>query len=474
MTQSTRLLVLAGVVSSLATARTSFAGNGVITPAKTSMTMTALYFIDMSNQTISAQAPTTTLSFQASTPDFQQLPFAVEIADAGAPSTSMSNEITVPEGRFVGLGLAVDNTQRKITLDGNYKYMGSDTNDPNIKSGYYLCTTGTATDGTGIMGSATKGNCTAPAELTVKSGSSSQTVVSGVYFANPVCITTPDRKASVCQSGDTFLDGSIPSNLKVTILFDLYNSITVANTDPNLGPNQPYKLMTGTYPFAVLGDPGAAVHLSLDSTLNGDGTPNTTGAHSVADVTILMDSTKKLVYTNATVFSDTQCKTPASGCSHNNVVGFCAGQSYRDVTSTPSGAAPNPWSDQVSQFDTSTGKVAFEASGYAVHSMMNPDPNGSGINLIGSIINLVYNKSAPPPAVAVNCVGDDDGASLMSWDPAFKPYLGYGYTAGKGNPYTAAPGYNPNFTLGKVVDPGNLLGTTGTACSGSTCGDYPQ
>jgi hypothetical protein len=458
----------------------SRASSGVITPAKTSIQISGLYFLDMSMQTISVadtfvpdggtapdggiQTVGRTITLNAADPDFSSFPFGT---------------LSVPEGRFVGIGLAVDNRQRWVTLDGTYQYLGSDTNSPgNIKNGYYLCSTGTATDGSGIMGSPTPAGgsfCSSPAELTILSNSSASTVVTTSYFAQPVCITTPDQQLKLCQKDDTFIDATNTANLTVTILFDLFDSMTVANTDPNLGPDQPYKLFAGSYPFAILGDAGASAHLVVSSTLNGDGTTNKSGARSVGDITVLLDGAKKLIYTNAVVRSDTMCNGSfVSGCSARNIAGLCSGQAYRRVTATPSGMAPSPFADQVAQFDPATGKVAFEASEIPIDASPPFDPAGRGINLVGPIINLSF-AAGKPPKVAVNCVADDDAVALAAWDAAFQPYLGYAYPAGAGNAFSGAPGYNSSFALAKVVDPKGLLGESGTDCvAGKGCGSYPQ
>jgi hypothetical protein len=462
------------VIALLALNGAASASSGVITPAKTTIQITGLYFLDPSNHTVAVGGSTAdggsqmvgrSITLNASDPDFQSFPFGT---------------LSVPEGRFIGLSLAVDNTQRKVTLDGRYRYMGSDTSSPNqIKNGYYLCSTGTATDGSGIMGSPTPADgifCAAPAELTIVSNASQANVVSTSFFAKPVCITTTDQQKTVCQPGDNFIDGSNASNLTVTLMFDLFNSMTVANTDPNLGPNQPYRLFPGSYPFAILGDPGAAVHLVINSNLNADGTVNMNGARSIGDVTILMDGSKNLIYTRAGLSSDTMCSGSfVSGCSANNVPGYCSGQSYRMVTATPPGhAPPSPFSDQVAEFDPVKGIVAFEASGYAYGSTQPLAPAGRGLDLIGPIINLTYNTGVAP-MVPVNCVADDNASALSQWDPSFQPYLGYAYLAGSGNSYSGAPGYNPNFTLAKVTDPSNLLGTSGSGCvRNQGCGTYPQ
>ena len=188
---------------------------------------------------------------------------------------------------------------------------------------------------------------------------------------------------------------------------------------------------------------------------------------SLADVTILLDSNKNVLYANAAYTSTTTGPTvngvTALGL---NIRGYCAGQAYQQATSTPVGATPSLYFN-IAKFDPVTGFMAFAAT-YLYGSQI----DAQGINVFGSLKagSAVWNP-ASPPVVEMNCLADNDSTDLKNWDSAFQSNLGYSYPTGAGNAYPEAPGYN-SIQMVKVVDPGNLLGW-GSGCSSGICGTYP-
>ncbi len=327
------------------------ASAGFVTPAIMSMAFNSISLIDSGGHDVSLQATPGTLTFKASDPDFAA-------TDLGP--------LTVPAGRYLGIGLGVGNT-RTITLDGNHRYVGSA--GAGFQNGDYLCTTGAATDGSGVTGAATAGaaSCATPSALTFNlPNSPSLAVVSFAYFSQPVCITTPVDQSTLCLEGDTFMDATVAEGLQVSVMLDLLDSIHV---DPDRGAIDSFP----TYPFAVLGPPGASVHLQFTSDLDADGTVSASGHMSVGDVTLLMDSSKHVIYATADYDSETEGPDDGAEPNGHNIPGYCDGQAWLEVSATPSGATPSPYMNIVAQFDPATGEAAF-----AVDSAANgaPDPAG--------------------------------------------------------------------------------------------------
>ena len=201
---------------------------GMVTPTTMSVKLNNIYFMDLSNYAYSAYATPSTINYSLSDPDFGATPVT---------------DLTIPEGRFIGIGLDISNT-RSIYLDGNHVYQGED--GTYLNSGDTACSTGSATDGSGIRITGDGLPCI-PITVTIP-GTASPNVVSFTYFSNIVCITIPDRKSSICEAGDTFVDASVPANLQVSIMIDMLDAIEV---DPTAGAIKAFP----TNPFAFLGLP---------------------------------------------------------------------------------------------------------------------------------------------------------------------------------------------------------------------------
>lgn len=380
--------------------------NGFVTPASVAFKVESMGLLDTAGNTVTVSSTGGSVTFSATGRDFAQAQFS---------------SITIPEGRYVGATVSYD-TSREITLDG-FKYQGL--NGSSGSDGQYMCSTSNAYS---FQNSATCSSVD-PFTLTVSGGSNR------TYFAKVACVTTSARQSMVCQSGDNFLDSSIPANRVLNLMMDLYNSLLI---DPSsTAVNNALNNQGNLYPVATLGKPGAAVHLSTHSG---------SGNAPQGEVTLLFDANKTLLGTFTFVVG-------GSG----SVPGFCAGTGYAPATSAPAGSFLNSWGlTFVGQYDSSTGAVAF------VTNNGSNNTTGTGMMLLKDI------RQVAGTSIVMDCL-TDSSTGITSWDSAFSPYLGYTYTANPGNHSGSA-----TINLVKMTDPNSIFGVTGCG-SGNTaqCGSYP-
>ena len=196
------------------------------------------------------------------------------------------------------------------------------------------------------------------------------------------------------------------------MILDLYQSVGIDGTKMTLDPH------VANYPYATLGAPGAAVHLTGGS------------AGAYGHVSLIFSGTKQLLY--------------AASFGTGSVPGFCAGVSAVTATAGPQVNSYGPsW---VQKFDSATGIAQYAAGGCSNGSSCT---SGGLMTVTPTVPGTVVIGNAQP--FNVTCTSDSGGA------------LSYTYTGGSGTAGTTA------FTAVKVIDPGNIF--AGGCQKG--CGNYP-
>jgi hypothetical protein len=383
---------------------------GFVTPNKISLTINGIYLIDTSNSNVNVMNQKVPVSFTDTDTDFSQASFS---------------EIQIPEGRFLGAIVGYE-SGRTVVL-GSHPYQGKD--GSSVHDGEYVCSTST---GWTVQSSV----CSSSSPLTfdVSGGATAS------YFAKPICVTTASKKASVCQSSDSFIDASVPSNLVFNVMVDLYNNLNLDADTLTYSKSSNYQSLASgnAFPYVVFGGAGAAVHLSS----------HTSGPVNVGEITLLFDSNKTLI--NTYTF---QTKNGGTG-----PTGICDGPSFQNATAAPTGSVLNPWGlTYIGQYDSNSGKVAF---------VTNDRAGKGGINVLSDI------RQSASTALSMNCFADSDNTNISNWNPGvFQSYLGYTYTALPGN---AAGSAVTNMKVVKITDPKGILGVSGCGNGVTTnCGNYP-
>jgi hypothetical protein len=409
------------ILSSFLCGASAFAQTmGNVTPASVTMTVTSVRLIPVSTtgSNVSVFEGSQSLTWKASDKDFS--------------GTSVSS-LTVPAGRYVGAVVGYT-TDRTVLLSGAYKYQGATNTGATVTNGSYPYTTGS----NAWAFSATPTTSTTSIKFTQNGGATS------TYFGGITCVATAATKATVCQTGDTFVEGSVPANVTFNLLLDLYNLVQIDSDKTAIDANGGLSL--NLYPYIVFGGLGAAVHLTYQT---GVGTANQTQS----DATLLLDPNKNFVFAYANTWLGGSSSGPPGWC---NTPG-----STRGSTAAPTGKVLNPWgTDLIGQYDAANGNLAFQAS------------DGGSTSGKGGMVVLGDIRKAAGSTVAMNCYADSS-ASITTWDSNFLPYLGWTYTAR--SPLSYGSGSNLAPTIVKVADPSGLLGIP--TCTGSTvsgCGSYPQ
>jgi hypothetical protein len=318
-------------------------------------------------------------------------PVTFKKADQDFFATTL-DEVVVPEGRYAGVQICYQSQVGVKVSAETYKGL----NGTAFSDGASVTTSSSssatlATSGTAVSTQFTPNNL----------GQCSET-----YFPKVACVTSSE---SDCQSSDMFVNtgSALPT---LNILVDLRHAVTV---DANAGTIE----NTNFRPYALLGSPGAGVHLSYS---------NATGSGSEeGDVSVLLDREKRVIY--------------ASGLTNvglsPGLAGFCSGVSY---VADNSGSLVN-----ASKIDTSganAGRLQYAASRQN--------------NVSEGVLTVSNLFAAAASNVTVTCVADDLA------DPA---YLGFAYPKGAGK-----AGSTTTWKVQRVVDPTNITGN----CASSPCGSY--
>ena len=410
------LISLMGLFSSSAYAVQS----GFVTPAELTVTFAGVSLLTVDGGYTSILSTESSVKFKASDSDLQ---------------ASSMGTATFPEGRYIGISISMYRA-RDIKLEG-YKYQGA--SGTGLNDGEYLCTTGSATDGTGLVKSTSSTCSSTPTTLKLTDNlTSARTEKAAPYtfFPKVYCIATSSSK---CQSTDQFIDSTVSSNLTIYLILDLYNLVKIDNS----GASPTVNYIEANV-MATLGKPGAAFHLSSTAS----GSPR-------AEATLIFDNSKRLVYAS----NDTVGGTTA-------VAGFCGGRMGATVTAVPSGEYLSPFGyNLVNSLLTSTSSGALA---YAVANTFGV--SGNIYNITPTGIQVFSGLLAPAgSSVTANCYADSSSSLTTA---GFSPYLGYTYknAAGAGN--SSNPG---TLQVKKVADPSGLFSiSTCNATSTSGCGSYPK
>ncbi len=356
-------------------------------------------------------------------------PFSVTFkrTDTNFANASVSN-ITLPFGRYVSLGLcfagSTDVTLDKVKFDGNGSYNCSASAPLTANS---TISTVKSVNEDGSIG--TSGDAVA----TSFNGSTGCSIT---YLPSPICIS--DSSQSNCLSGDLVYtgDGSIDNtkgegkgkgasnvSFKISLLVDLYDGVVI---DGGVG-----KILGVPPIFAMAGDPGAAIHLSVPQSASGGTVPY--------NASLLFGPDKSLL--SATV-SQGNGAVGGSPLTHS-----CQGGNNVAVT----GASANFPYERLGSVSTSANEKKGQIFFPAVSSCMSPTScNSAGTIQIDNIFQSVGSE------VVLSCISDS--AADMQ-----QAKYGKNYTGGAGSPVSGTDAAK----IVRIVDPKNLFET----CSTSPCVD---
>lgn len=330
--------------------------------------------------------------------------------DADMSAATLSS-ISVPyPRRYSGVSVCYK-TSRFVQLDG-VKYQGT-TQAGGLTDGDTVYTTGSdATATNTVTKTAPAGGAHAPSLANYVSGNGSENC-SMTTFTAPICVahmsnateaatcvTTTDSTHPVADQ-IIDLDSATPD---VNIMLDMYHCVGVdgASTTMQLDPH------VACYPYATIGKPGAAIHLSY----------NASGTY--ANVVLLFGNDGKLAYAS-------------SDANGGPINGFCSGVGAVSL----SGASADSGVTWAMDFSTSAptkGRVRFATGNCGTTTTC----TSSGVLTMDNVLQ------AAGSTVNVTCPADN----------ASNPF-GLSYTGGPGQTGTAA------FTISRVVDPQNLFKTKG-------------
>lgn len=230
------------------------------------------------------------------------------------------------------------------------------------------------------------------------------------YFGKVVCVASD---ASNCESTDTVVNPAttVPN---LNLVMDLLNSVGVDATNNTLDIHVPI------YPYPTIGPPGAALRLSA------------TSGSTIGNLSLLFDSGKTLLYSSSYLNS-------------GSLSGVCSGVAAVTATAAPAGSFLNAFGPTfVQTYAVTTGQVQFTTGNCG-------DTSTCTSNGMLTIADVRF--AAGTTTIAVTCPADS---------AASPPYLGFTYTSGAGVAGTT------NFTMKRIVDPGNIFGL----CASSPCGSY--
>ena len=386
--------------------------NGWVTPTYLTYNFTGLNLNNAAGTATSLISTPFSVTFKRTDTDF----VSVKIQD-----------VSVPFGRYVSVGLCQTGTVI-VNLNG-VKYDGKN-NTSGLNFGDTLYTK-KADNSAGSV--ATSGPAV---DLSFTGGNGAG--CSAVYFPSPVCVT--DSSQSGCQANDliytssgsaanaTGKEGSgyvANATLKVNLLVDLYDSVTLDGTSTGMNvvlvPNV----------LAVIGDPGAAVHLNVKATASTD----------AFNGSFLFGADKSLLAGTLSQAGGATGGTPLAN--------ICQGGNNVAVTATPNGSVTQQYA-HVGSVSTSANSSQGQIQMPTVSSCQSLSScNSAGVSQISKFIQAAGNNAT------IKCIADTSATPSM---------LGYTYTGGTGG---TNAGTANSANIVRIVDPKNIFGV----CSSSPCYD---
>ena len=334
--------------------------------------------------------------------------YDVEFTRAGSAFAEIPiTTITVPVGVYDSVTLSF-NSAYQVKLNGD-TYFG---NGGSLSTNTAIYTT-SAVDGRGNGAvTSTAGTATYVSNVTA-TGVNSGGKITGTTtkFAIPACVAVDKTK---CTGGSRWVGGDGVTLPNINILLDLYQAIVVDGSNLSLAQSN------YTLPFAMLGAPGAAVHIS-----GVNGGPPTTGN---SNITMIFAPDKSFLYA-ATMSAGTTSVGPTGGST---------------AFVNPSGTSGTESAIFVGDFDTSSGQVRFVTGSCT----------GNGGCFSNGLVTLNNILQSVGSSVTYTCTSDTTGA------------LGVAYTGGT---CTHSAG-NGNMKIARIIDPGNIFGTCATGTCAATSG----
>ena len=351
-------------------------------------------------------------------------PFSVTFkrTDTDFASTSLAN-IAVPYGRYVSVGLCSTGV---TTVNMNGVKFDGQNNAGGLNLGDVIYT-GKADNSVGSI------KTTGPAvDLTFTDPYAGCAVT---VFPSPVCVT--DTSQTGCKPGDLIYtstgattntqgDGkgvnTAKASFKVNLMLDLYDSVTMDGSSSGLNVTQ----ISNVIP--VVGDPGAAIHLTKHVSLTG-----------TFNASMLFGADKKLL----TLF----ISQIGSGTSGTPLTHSCRGS---DLVAITGASVNNPYS-----FLSSVSTTANTNKGQLMAPIANACQTPATCNSVGTeqIDNFIQTAGNN---ATIQCVADSATAPLAT-NVFGMPYVGgAGATAG-----------SDTADIVRIVDPGNVFGV----CTTSPCFD---
>lgn len=334
-------------------------------------------------------------------------------ADADFSTTSLGTA-NIPEGRYLGVKLLMGQS-RSVKLDGN-RFRGSERTygSLSLSDGTQLYTT----DASQSASSAGSYTTTAGTAVTIsgltKGGSSSGHVDdSRTIFSSIVCVT---KDASRCVSGDTIIDANAASGVTVFLMMDLYNSVGIGDSEGALS-------FTG-YPIASIGSVGAAIHLSYTA---GSGSTKV-----YSEATLFLNSSGSLTWAALNTLSGDDSITGRGG--------FC-------TVAISSGPSKGANICLTSTSTTGTGTMSFPVGATC---------EGGTCTAGNGLLTITGWKQSVGNTASSSCSDDTNGELA-------------GFTYAGGNCGGSRPIGSISYSIIRVVDPNNILGTcTGSYVTGQT------
>lgn len=366
-------------------------GTGTITPSGLIITVSNVSLITTENKTIELWSGTSNLEFTRAGAAFAAVPIG---------------SIVVPAGRYRGVSLAF-NYAYQVKLNGD-TYIG--TNGSKFNGGTALYTTSTGDGRVTDAVTTTTGTAAYKSNITnIGTSGCTSTCSSQTYFTSIACVA-PD--ASQCKSGEKWVGGNGTILPNINVMVDIYQQIYVDANDGSLAKG-------AIYPYAVIGTPGAAIHLTAVNSTSG-----------VSNVSLIFSSDKSLIYIS-------------TGDAGTTLVGP-GGGTTPGVTATggPNVNAYGP--TMITEFNSTTGKVRAPLGGCATSTCIS-----KGLASFDNVIQSVGST------VNFTCAADTTGA------------LDYTYTGGACSGVTAGA-----YKVARIIDPSNIFNIctspTNGACSATS------